>query len=87
VPLAAQFGAEVGGPQPALTDLLLQRVDNLPQAVIRRAELLAGPDQVERLDLLRDELVGPVELYLLLRVGLEVPRHRASSLAADAVIR
>ena len=35
----------------------------------------AGPEQVERLDLLADELVGPVQLRLELGLGLEVPRH------------
>ena len=70
--------------RPALADLLLQRVDDLPQTVVRRAELPPAPHQVERLDLLPDELVGPVELSLVVRVGLEVPRHRASSPAADA---
>src|SRR5947199_43051 len=65
----------------------MARVDDLPQAVVRRAELPSAPHQVERLDLLPDELVGPVELSLVLRVGLEVPRHRASSPAAAADCR
>ena len=34
-----------------------------------------GTDEVERLDLLADELVGPVELRLVVGIGLEVPRH------------
>ena len=54
-----------------------------PQAVIRRRELPPAPHQVERLDLVPHELVGPVQLSLVLGVGLEIPRHRASLLAAN----
>jgi hypothetical protein len=68
----------MGGPQPALAHLLLQRVDDLPQAFVRRDVLLPGNGQVERLDLVPDERVSPVELGLVLGIGLEIPRHRAS---------
>ena len=80
VPLAAEFGAEVGGPKTALADLFLQRVDDPPQPRVRRDVLLPPEYQVKRLDLVPHELVGPVQLSLVLGVGLEVPRHRASSL-------
>src|SRR5262249_48201082 len=81
VSLPAELGTEVGGPQPALPDLLLQRVDDLPQAFVRRAVLQPAEGQVERLDLVPDERVGPVELGLVLGIGLEIPRHRASLVA------
>ncbi len=47
--LAAELGRQVGGPQPALLDLLLQRRDRLAQTV--QAELV--PDRLERPDLAR----------------------------------
>ena len=77
VALAAELGAEVGGPQTAVLDLLLQRTDHghgrLVALVVRIAE-----HQVERLDVLTDELVHPVELELVVGVGAEVPCHAAT---------
>ena len=72
--LAAEFGAEVAGPQALVLHLLLQRLDRASGdrvgLVVRVAE-----HEVERLDLLAHELVDPVELFLELRIGLEIPRH------------
>jgi hypothetical protein len=65
--------------QPLMTHSSPSLMARVVKAVVRRAELPSAPHQVERLDLLTDELTGPVELSLVLRVGLEVPRHRASS--------
>ena len=78
VTLAAEFGSEVGCPQPASAHLLLERVDDLAAVTVERHELLVRKRQVERLDLFADELVGPIEHLLVLGVGFEIPRHRAS---------
>ena len=72
---AAQVGPEVCGPEALVPDLVLQRVDGPAAVVVQRREGQARPDEVQRLDLLPDELVGPVQLLLELGIGLEVPRH------------
>src|SRR5205807_9338998 len=57
-PLAAELGIEVRGPQPALLDLLLQR---LVDAIERRlVELL--DQRLERPDLVAHELRHPIQL-------------------------
>jgi hypothetical protein len=76
VALAAELGAQVGGPQVLAPHLGLQRVDDLAPGLVQRHELLVRPQQVEGLDLFADELAGPVQLALELGLGLEVPRHR-----------
>src|ERR1700727_1625325 len=63
-PLSAEFGPEVGRPQPLLADRLLERVDDLPDRLARGRERQVGPDQVERLDVLAHERVRPVQLLL-----------------------
>jgi hypothetical protein len=40
------------------------------------------PHQIEGLDLLADELVGPVEHLLVFGVGLEIPCHCGSPVSA-----
>ena len=75
VALAAELGTEVGRPQALGAHLVLERIDDAALAVIERDELLVREEIVERLDLLADELVGPVQLLLVLGIGLEVPRH------------
>ena len=67
--LAAELGAEVGGPEAALAHLVLQRVDDRPPGVVERVELQVGEEHVERLDLLPHERVDPVELGLVLGIG------------------
>ena len=69
--LAAEVGRQVGGPQAALLDLLLQRLDRALEALL--AELLE--DRLDRPDLLAHELAHPVELLLELGLRREVPRH------------
>ena len=82
--LPAQLGPEVGGPQPLAPHLFLQRVDRLTALPFQRHELHVREREVERLDLLADELVHPVELLLVLRIGFEVPRHVQPSLGRDS---
>ncbi len=77
VTLAAQVGPEMGGPQPLLADLFLQRVNRFAAHAVQRHELLMRERKIERLDLLADELIGPIEHLLVLRVGFEIP-HAAS---------
>src|SRR5581483_4835952 len=79
IALAAEVGAEVGGPQALLAHLFLQRLDRLAPGTLELGELLVGPHQVEGLDLLTHEGVGPVELLLELGIGLEVPPHVSTS--------
>ena len=69
--LAAEVGRQVGGPQAALLDLLLERRDGALEAVL--AELLE--DGLDRPDLLAHELAHPVELLLELGLRREVPCH------------
>ncbi len=74
---AAQFGAQMAGPETAILHLLLQRADELLVQRIVDVER-ALQDQVERLDLLADEGVDPGQLVGEIGVGLEVPGHRPS---------
>ena len=69
----------MGGPEVVAAHLVFQRVDDLAPGPVEGHELLVGPEQIEGLDLLAHEPVGPVELLLELRLGLEVPCHGASS--------
>ena len=80
VALPAELGPEVRGPEPLAPHLLLQRVDGLTALALQRDELEVGEREVERLDLLPDELVDPVQFLLVVGIGLEVPRHAAPSL-------
>ena len=70
--LAAEVGRQVGGPQAALLDLLLQRRDRALEALL--AEILEHG--LDRPDLLAHEVAHPVELLLELGLRREVPRHR-----------
>jgi hypothetical protein len=85
VPLATELGAQMGRPQVAAPYLLLERVDDLAPRLVQRHVLLVSPQQVERRDLLADELVGPVQLLLELGLGLEVPRHGFASWFRDRI--
>ena len=49
---------------------------DLAALVVERHELQVRKCQVERLDLLADELVRPVQQLLVLGVGLEIPAMR-----------
>ena len=77
VALAAEFGAEVAGPQalvaaPSAAAAAARPSTSRVGLVVRVAE-----HEVERLDLVAHELVDPVELRLVLGIGLEVPHeHR-----------
>ncbi len=75
VALAAELRAQVRRPQVVAPHFLLERVEDLAQLLVGRCELQPRKHEVERLDFLADELVGPVQLRLVLGVGLEVPCH------------
>ena len=75
VSLAAELGAEVGGPQALGPHLVLQRVDDGAQGLVGRRELEPPPQHVDRLHLGPHELRRPVQLRLVLRIGLELPGH------------
>ena len=67
----AEVGTEVGRPQASFLDLTLQRWDQrVPELVAHERVREHVP---ERFDLVADELVGPVEVGLVLGVGLELP--------------
>ncbi len=69
--LPAEVRRQVRGPQPALLDLLLERLDRpLPALLPQLVE-----DRLDRPDLLAHEGAHPVQLLLELRVGGEVPCH------------
>ena len=71
---AAELLVEEQRPQPAVLDLLFERVDQgLGLGVPRPGR--AWEHQVERLDLGSTELLDPVELFLELGLSREVPRH------------
>ena len=76
VALAAELGTQVGGPQVVVPHLLLHRIDDGPQLIVQGMELLVRVEDVERLDLVGDELACPVQLRLELRFGGEIPGHR-----------
>jgi hypothetical protein len=75
VPLAAELGTEVTGPQSLLLHLLAQRVQDRPRRLV--ADVVgvsrAREEQVKRLAFLADEPGHPVELLLELRFGEELP--------------
>ncbi len=74
VPLTAELGSEVAGPQAALAHLRLQRRDEL--LADRILDVVGMSDhEAQRLDLVGDELFDPVEFLLELGIGLEIPRH------------
>src|SRR6185369_9086883 len=75
ITLAAEIGCEVTGPQPHLLHLGLQRADGLLIGLgFHPAH--ADTDMRQRFNFVFDELLDPVELLLILRVGLKIPRHR-----------
>jgi hypothetical protein len=77
--LPAQLWVEVGGPQAALLDALLERRHRPVELVHREVERLQRPD------LLADELAHPVEVLLELGLGREIPGHlRLQSVAGRA---
>src|SRR4051794_11778547 len=79
VPGPAELRSEMAGPETSFPDPCLQRGDQrLPDRVGH--VVAVGHDEVERLDLLRDEKVRPVEVALVVGVGLEAPAaHRVST--------
>ncbi len=84
VSLAAELGTEMCGPQPLAPHLFLQRVDHPAPRAVERNELVVREEVVERLDLFADEVLRPVELLLVLGVGLEIPGHGCSCPTAAA---
>ncbi len=66
---APELGWQVGGPQALALHLLLQGADGLQEVVVVEVEGLEGQD------LLVHEGARPGQLGLVLRFGLEVPRH------------
>lgn len=87
---AAEFGRQVGGPQTLFAHLTLERADGVEVdgagAVVRFR--VAREEDVERLDLIPYEGVGPVEAGLERGVGAEVPHmavpFRATERRSDA---
>jgi hypothetical protein len=61
VPLPAEFGTEMGCPQTLLAHLFLERVDDRAPGFGQWGELQVRPGQVERFDLVGDELIRPVQ--------------------------
>ena len=55
------------------------------RGVVERVELQVGEEQVERLDLLAHERVDPVQLLLVLGLGLGIPCHRRCSSCVGAI--
>ncbi len=78
VALPTEFGAEVCGPQAFCAHLFLEWVDDAAPGLVERGVLQVRPDEVERLDFVAHEGVGPVEEFLELRIGFEIPSHAAS---------
>ena len=71
---SAEVRAEVAGPQAAVAHLLLQRGDQgLAHRILHVPRVMN--DLIDRLDLVADEVVDPIELGLELRIGFEVPTH------------
>ena len=66
----------MAGPQTAGTNLCLQRRDH-PLADGIAAVVRMLDHEVERLELLADEIVHPIKLRLVLRIRLEFVTHRA----------
>jgi hypothetical protein len=83
VTLPAHLRLEVGGPQPLLPHLLLERAHDRQGPVVG---LVVGIAEhiVERLHVLPQEPVDPVQLLLVFRLGLEVPPHGADLNAQPA---
>jgi len=77
VALTAELGAEMCCPQIFLAYLLLERVDDLASGLRQWRELEVRSDEVERLDLIADECIRPIQQFLVVRVGFEIP-HAAS---------
>ena len=71
MPWPPSSGRQVGRPQAARLDLLLQRRERAAEPV--DAQLV--PDRLQRPDLAADEVRHPVELLLEVGVGGEVPAH------------
>ena len=71
-----EVGPKVAGPQTAGTNLRLQRRDH-PLANGIAAVVRVLDDEVERLELLADEIVHPIKFRLVLRIRLELVTHRA----------
>lgn len=75
IALAPELRSEVARPQAALPHLGLEPLDDRAQRLFDAVVREPSEQQVERFDLLPDEVVHPVELGLELRFGGEVPRH------------
>ena len=69
VTLAAEVGREVRGPQLLGFHLVLECADDAHEAG------LVGVQDLERIDLVVDELAHPLELGLELRLGRKIPGH------------
>ena len=83
---STQVRAQVGRPQPAfLDDLLQRRYQRLAHRVVEVVRLL--DDQVNWLTFRTHELVNPLELPSPFRVSREVPSHRSSFRYSVATVR
>ncbi len=77
--LSTEVGAEVGRPESPRPYLVLQGAQqDLDLLALRLPVDLVGPQQIERLDLLLDELPYPLQLSFELSIGFKVPAHRAA---------
>ena len=87
IPLAAEVGSEVTGPQAAVLHLPLERANDRHRGPIGLVVRIVE-DVVERLDFLADERVHPIELLLEPGVSFEIPSHLLPPfLVLDGVVR
>jgi hypothetical protein len=68
-------------PEVAVAHLLLERVDQGPEAALRALEYVDVEYLVERLELVAYELIDPVELLLEFRFRAEVPHGALRTVA------
>ena len=84
----SEVGAQVGGPQALVPDLLLEWLEKeFDVLALRHLVDVMRIYQSQRLYLLPHELPHPGELLLKLRIRLELPRHRSTSLMVDSSTR
>ena len=73
----------MGRPQVLRPDLVFELVDQAAQRLLQRRVGQLRIEQVQRLHVLPDEPVRPVQFLLELRLGREIPRHVRCSLSFD----
>ena len=73
----------MGGPQVLGPHLVLELVHQASQRLFQRRVGQLGIKEIQRLDVLADEPVRPLEFLLELGLGREIPRHVRCSLSSD----